>query len=912
MTEPTPTSSNNNNNNAGDSSLESPNFVSGAAGQNLFPIDPSPASQSTTQWSPAGGGAQSASRRPPRRFFEAGGDGSTTTRRLKHPTDQQQQHAHWAKEKYLSSFPTGPTSSTTTTGSIRGNPNEEMTDDNVMATSNDKSVIIDGIDTKVLRTMTKNALGTASHSPLPSTAVFYASLLYSKTNSLQDCFLYAQTLSRNGESKRCVRLLEEAGLLDHPGIAPTTINNKSPSLYLEAVLLAAEALSALVEWQSVLELLEDACHSWGSNESAHAALGAPQPLEDEDDFAWQSLFQRHEHSEGYLHPVSRLCLWRGRAYAETGHPQRAALYWKRAIQMDPKCVQALDFLLERSVVTPREAFEIIQSLTMDESMEWLRLMYLARIDLSPQDGLGGTTTEDAAQQQQSIDVHNLSSLSRGMTPKSAFGMMNEDHPYLDASSIQLASPFMLATPNGNPVTSTMAMAGSNLRGILSTGGGNKSNAAVHFDYSTTVDNNAGRDEEQEKMATATTKGKSTIQQSVDDAFAKLWHVHKLDQSPEVLAMAARRAYRRYDLKSALAHCQHLASIDPLCQAAGYVYIATLAALGHKRHLFRLAHEWVAASPKSARAWFAVGSYYYCCERFHVAQRHFCRATRLDPHCTEAWIAFGCSFAACDESDQALASFRAAQRISPGEYASFLYMGIEYLRTNHLVLAQYFLNAACKASGGDPLCLNELGVLAMHRSDYTSAIRWFSRGLGACVHTDGQQHQQRKSVAESIQLCQEKHWEATIFNLGQCYRKTRQFSKAAHCFERCIALSPENCSGYAALGFTKHLMGNLDEAIDSYHQALGCKPEDPFSTEMLNKALQEVLSATFSSSEDENTLPKHHNLHPGNSSNTPCRFGNDTATDHDQISLSKDYTGTSMLSDDGANLSVESDVDMSLA
>ncbi|CAB9496340.1 cycle protein 16 homolog [Seminavis robusta] len=911
MTEPTPvptsSNSNSNSNNAVDSSLESPNFVSGAGGQNLFPIEPSPAAHSTTQWSPAAGGAQSASRRPPRRFFEASGDGSTTARRLKHPADQQQQHAHWAKEEFLSSFPTGPSraGSITNTGSTTNNTNEEMTDDNGMATSNDKSAIIDGIDTQVLGTMTKNALGTASHSQLPSTAVFYASLLYSKTNSQQDCFLYAQALSRNGESKRCVRLLEQAGLLDHPGIAHTTINtNKSPSMYMEAVLLAAEALSALVEWQSVLELLEDVCHAWGNHESAHSAVGAPQPLEDDDDLAWQSFFQRHEHSEGYLHPVSRLCLWRGRAYAETGHPQRAALYWKRAIQMDPKCVQALDFLLERSVVTPREAFQIIQSLTMDESMEWLRLMYLARIDLSPQDETGGTTAEAVAQQQ-SIDVHNASSLSRGMTPKSAFGMMNEDHPYLDASSIQMASPFMLATPKENPVTSSAV--GSNLRGILSTGGGNKTNAAVHFDYSTTVDDNAGRDDEQEKMAT--TKAKSTIQQSVDDAFAKLWHVHKLDQSPEVLAMAARRAYRRYDLKSALAHCQHLASIDPLCQAAGYVYIATLAALGHKRHLFRLAHEWVAASPKSARAWFAVGSYYFCCERFHVAQRHFCRATRLDPHCTEAWIAFGCSFAACDESDQALASFRAAQRISPGEYASLLYMGMEYLRTNHLVLAQYFLNAACKASGGDPLCLNELGVLAMHRSDYTSAIRWFSRGLGACVHTDGQQ---QKSVEESIQLCQEKHWEATIFNLGQCYRKTRRFSEAAHCFERCIALSPEKCSGYSALGFTKHLMGNLDEAIDSYHQALGCKPEDPFSTEMLNKALQEALSATFSSPEDENTMPTHHNLHPGNSSNTPYRFGNDTSTDHDQSSLSKDYTGTSMMSDDGANLSVESDVDMSLA
>jgi anaphase-promoting complex subunit 6 len=78
--------------------------------------------------------------------------------------------------------------------------------------------------------------------------------------------------------------------------------------------------------------------------------------------------------------------------------------------------------------------------------------------------------------------------------------------------------------------------------------------------------------------------------------------------------------------------------------AAFCYVATLVILGHKRVLFRLAHEWVETSPKSAQAWFAVGAYYFCCERYHVAQRHFCRATRLDPQCTEAWIAFGCSFA----------------------------------------------------------------------------------------------------------------------------------------------------------------------------------------------------------------------------------------------------------------------------
>ena len=46
--------------------------------------------------------------------------------------------------------------------------------------------------------------------------------------------------------------------------------------------------------------------------------------------------------------------------------------------------------------------------------------------------------------------------------------------------------------------------------------------------------------------------------------------------------------------------------------------------------------------------------------------------------------------------------------------------------------------------------------------------------------------------------------------------------------------------FSALGFTQHLAGNLDEAIESYHQAMSRKPDDPFASEMLNRAMRESL------------------------------------------------------------------------
>ena len=603
----------------------------------------------------------------------------------------------------------------------QGKSNEPMTtevDDQIAEAST-----MDGINVAQLRAMTQEAVGSSPSlvASCPSMAVFYGSLLYSKTLLPEDSFLYAQALAKNGEPKRCVRLLEQSGLL-----ASTTFD-----LRLEAVLLAAQALSELGEWQNVLNLLEDA--------SNRGDRWSPT-LEDDDDTAWHNLAQSIPCPRNYIHPLARLCLLRGQGYSEMGHPLRAALFWKRSLKIDPMCVEALDSLLGRSVVTSVEAFEVIKGLKFPPNMDWLRHLYLAKVDLSPQHETG-----DVAAAKKNPEDGPLSSAS----------FLNGN----DASSIELMTPSFQQ------------------HGDIS--GDNLFFGASHTENSNAMQNTPGADPATAAAAAARAEMKVTV----DDAFEKLWTEHKLHKSSEVLAMAARRSYRRYDLKNALKYCQELATVDPLCQTAGFVYVATLVAQGHKRLLFRLAHEWVEASPKSARAWFAVGAYYYTCERYHVAQRHFCRSTRLDPHCMEAWIAFGCSFAACDESDQALASFRAAQRLAPGEHSSLLYIGMEYLRTNHLVLAQHFLTAALKSSGGDPICLNELGVLAFHQQDYPSAIKWFLRAIQAVASVAASE------LEECVARCQDPYWEPTLFNLGQAYRKTKQFDAAKCCFERCLTLRP---------------------------------------------------------------------------------------------------------------------------
>jgi len=212
--------------------------------------------------------------------------------------------------------------------------------------------------------------------------------------------------------------------------------------------------------------------------------------------------------------------------------------------------------------------------------------------------------------------------------------------------------------------------------------------------------------------------------------------------------------------------------------------------------------------------------------------------------------FGCSFAASDESDQALASFRAARRLHPDSHYPMLYIGMEYLRTNHLILAGHFLRSARGMGSDDPLCYNELGVLAFRRREWENATKYFLLSLRLCTNTiflcreklkildvdtavssgtKWKKHfpentlpylplhhnplpvisaemgysnliesEESSSILhcptlsfslELIDLCQDKFWEPTIFNLGQSFRKSKRFYEATICFEKCRSIYP---------------------------------------------------------------------------------------------------------------------------
>jgi anaphase-promoting complex subunit 6 len=124
------------------------------------------------------------------------------------------------------------------------------------------------------------------------------------------------------------------------------------------------------------------------------------------------------------------------------------------------------------------------------------------------------------------------------------------------------------------------------------------------------------------------------------AFRRLQDLHGMGSSPEVLCALANSHYSAGSISSAAAICALAHREDALCEAAVCVHVCCLVELRRAGELFYFAHQIVDSRPRSALAWFAVGSYYFLIGKSDIAQRHFSKSTRLNPRMVEAWIGFG--------------------------------------------------------------------------------------------------------------------------------------------------------------------------------------------------------------------------------------------------------------------------------
>lgn len=237
-----------------------------------------------------------------------------------------------------------------------------------------------------------------------------------------------------------------------------------------------------------------------------------------------------------------------------------------------------------------------------------------------------------------------------------------------------------------------------------------------------------------------------------------------------------------------------------------LHIACLYETAQHNTLFHLSHTLSVHAPHESYTYLAIATYYLSTARIAEARRFFSKASLMNPHSAEAWIGFAHTFAAEGEHDQAIAAYSTASRLFQGSHLPSLFLGMQHLGLGNMTLAwEYVLHAFSMSSGlgttnavaqadasrqkkeedtnrlnqiifqqahlltGDPLVINELGVIAYHQSELQLAARLFKRSLEIAAHLG----------------CDMNAWVAVRGNLAHALRRLNRYEDSLNQFDECL-------------------------------------------------------------------------------------------------------------------------------
>lgn len=253
-----------------------------------------------------------------------------------------------------------------------------------------------------------------------------------------------------------------------------------------------------------------------------------------------------------------------------------------------------------------------------------------------------------------------------------------------------------------------------------------------------------------------------------------------------------------------------------------LHLALLHETAQNSLLFHLSHTLSLHAPHESYTYLAIATYYLSTNRISESRRFFSKASLMDPHSAPAWIGFAHTFAAEGEHDQAIAAYSTAARLFQGNHLPVLFLGMMYIGLNEGNVGwEYCLAAYAMSSGsastssssgkvgvlnqkemdmiterifrqpstltGDPLVINELGVILYHQNNFVVAAELFKRSLHLAAELG----------------CDLRHWVATRANLGHCLRRTNRLRAALREFDECVRVLTGG--SVSTLGNTKSLM-----------------------------------------------------------------------------------------------------------
>jgi len=632
----------------------------------------------------------------------------------------------------------------------------------------------------------------------PSAALFLARTLVARSSPpvvSEDLLLYVELLFEQAQHRKLILTLNQPHFqaLQH-------VNSKSRPRF---VYLRAASLFAIEQFEECLELLQQ-------NQAFHRL--------------------RDREMRASFH------LLHGKLMDVFGNPKKACLWYKRALVADPCCYEAFQRLFETNILSPQDERRLLDQLNSSKQPDLLWLLHyygLASSTSSSSRPANSTQPESALPAESTADSAAVATAAVLGTPARCLFT-----PVSTAGSTQVQSD---AQPVGEApiqprrkaevVHSERSQRVCHTPAALSTSFGESTPTAAR-DTATSVIPRLSRGG---GGGGGDPSRASALLAKQIDALA-LQHNTDFCTRQAVALFSAQHFQRTISLTTALLNK------DPLSdnQILLIVHAATLTELKQHNELFYFSHRLTETHPKLAASWYAVSCYYYLIQDLENARKYFGKTTSIDPQRGEAWIGFGHVFAAEGEHDQAMAAYRTACRLLVRSHLPLLYLGMELVGEEQqrsqdcFLLSEKYIKRAIHLQPDDPLCFNELGVIFFKKKEYGKAIDIFQRLVddGGALSLD--MFGDEPSIANLR--------ETVLFNMAHCFRKLKKFEHAIDLYKKCCSLRPHNRTTFAAMGFTYHLMGELDLAVDYYHSTLALDPSNSLAAQMLARAIEDCSGA----------------------------------------------------------------------
>ncbi|KAG6828887.1 hypothetical protein H0H92_006444 [Tricholoma furcatifolium] len=316
------------------------------------------------------------------------------------------------------------------------------------------------------------------------------------------------------------------------------------------------------------------------------------------------------------------------------------------------------------------------------------------------------------------------------------------------------------------------------------------------------------------------KYKNTVEHALTRQ--RLVEEYNLGDNPDVLYSFADALYSGFRWADCLVITSRVLDLVSIHNPTMPLHIACMYHLSHMHSkLFILAHELVDREPENPMSWYAVGVWYLSGGKWTEARQYFSKTSLMDPRFGPAWIAFAHTFALEGEHDHAVTAYSTCARMFTGSHLPLMCVGMENIMLSNHALADEALNAAYTMCDGDPLLVNEMGVMAYNHGDFQRAADLFNKAL---------------ELAQVTQSSR-KAWSTTYLNLGTAYRKLRRLKEAKETYQKVLEIDSRHSMALSFLGLVHHLLGEMDKAIFKYHEALSIDPINPLILELLNMALE---------------------------------------------------------------------------